>query len=57
VEAAMKLFLEQKIRFTDIPSLVYRTLSQTMQITDPDLKTILYTNETSYQLTLGYVSH
>lgn len=44
VEAAMQLFLSERIRFTDIHALVEETMAKAIQITDPDLPTILNAN-------------
>ena len=40
-EEAVKLFLDKKISFLDIETLIYEALSSHTQITNPDLETIL----------------
>lgn len=44
VEAAMKLFLEEKITFSQINTLVQRSVNSATQIDNPDLPTILSAN-------------
>ncbi|HNX38528.1 MAG TPA: 1-deoxy-D-xylulose-5-phosphate reductoisomerase [Candidatus Cloacimonadota bacterium] len=51
-EAALKLFMERKIGFCDIATVVERAVQAAENVTDPDLETILRVNrETFYRLT------
>lgn len=53
VEAAMKLFLEEKIPFTGIYPLVERTIASAEQISEPDLDTIIAANRDYYRRCLA----
>ena len=47
-EAAVKLFLEAKIGFTDIYKLVHKALDNCKQVEEPDLETIYQTNSETF---------
>ena len=49
VEAASRLFLEGRIRFTDMPGIVSQALESQEPIPLPDLETIIATNKAVYQ--------
>lgn len=52
-EAAINLFLNNKIKFTAISPLVQAVVENTCNIADPDLATILETNTAVYEKTLA----
>jgi len=53
-EAALQLFLQKKIGFTDISDVVKIATEKAEKIDSPDLDTILTVNELVYQKTLNY---
>lgn len=55
-EAAIKLFLESKISFSDIHRLAEQYLNKQEVLTNPDLETILGTNEKVYKEITGLYS-
>ncbi len=48
IEASMELFLGGKISFTEIHSVVEEAVQSATQIPDPDLETIIHTNQEVY---------
>ncbi len=52
-EAALRLFLERRIAFTQIPSLCDQALQKQQAIADPDLETIVEVNRRVYEQTLA----
>jgi 1-deoxy-D-xylulose-5-phosphate reductoisomerase len=55
-EAALQLFLERKIRFTEISEVVNEALQTIANIDNPDLDTIIEINQLCYQQALTYRS-
>lgn len=52
-EAALRLFLERKIGFSDLASRVEKTLQQASNVSAPDWETILSANAWAYQTTIN----
>lgn len=56
VEAAMQLFLKQKIRFTEIYKVVYDAVNSAKQIENPGLESIIMINKAQFESSLSKYS-